>query len=65
MSATDEQKNAAERIIYYFLSEAAQEELTINNSDCLPFNKNVLQLFIDINPDFSFLTGDITKYKVK
>ncbi|MDO4285358.1 MAG: protein kinase [Eubacteriales bacterium] len=46
---------AAIRLLYYFLSETAQDYLTVQNSNHLPVSKNVLQVYAEVNGDFSGL----------
>ena len=54
-NSTEAQKNAAIRIIYYFLSDSAQEIYTVEYSQGLPLNKNVWKVYEEVNPDFGFI----------
>lgn len=59
--STEEEVNAALRILYYFLSETSQEEYTVENNNGLPLNKNVFDIFLEVNPDFNILAEKIDK----
>lgn len=48
---------AAIRLLYYFLSETSQDYFTIQNNNQLPLNKNVLDVYMDVNSDFSGVDG--------
>jgi ABC-type glycerol-3-phosphate transport system substrate-binding protein len=54
--ATAENKNAAFRIIYYMLSDTAQETLTISYGLGIPLDKNVWAEYVEYNTDFEYLT---------
>lgn len=43
---------AAIRLLYYFLSETSQDYLTIQNTNQLPLNKSILDVYMDVNSDF-------------
>lgn len=51
-ASTEEEFAAAIRLMYYLLSETAQDYLTVQNDNHLPINKNILQVYIDVNSDF-------------
>lgn len=46
---------AAIRLLYYFLSETAQDYLTVQHDNFLPLNKNVMKAYLDVNNDFAGL----------
>lgn len=51
-SASDSEYTAALRLLYYLLSGTAQDYLTVQNNNYLPLNKDVLQVYADVNGDF-------------
>ena len=55
-------KYAAERVIYYLLSDSSQEILTVENHSGFPVNRDVWNEFIEINPDFESFTDHIDGY---
>lgn len=55
-ASADEEKSAAIRILYYFLSDAAQEVLALKEEQGLPLNKNIWNIYVGINSDFEYLT---------
>lgn len=55
VNTTQEKKVAAIRLLYYLLSDKAQDILTVQNSGGLPLNKNVLDVYVAINDDFSYV----------
>lgn len=63
--ADDSQYNAALRLLYYLLSETAQDYLTIQNNNCLPLNKDIMQVYIEVNGDFEKLLPYLETVKVK
>lgn len=54
--SSDANKNAAFRMLFYMLSEDAQEELALTEGLGIPMNKNVWLEYVDYNGDFSYLT---------
>ena len=57
-NASDEtEKKAAARLLYYFLSDNSQEYLSIEAERGIPVNKNVWDVFMQVNYDYSFLEG--------
>ncbi len=61
--ASRAEKNAAERFLYYFLSERGQEILHVDNRGNLPLNKNQMKVYMEVNPEMDFLAqteGDLT-----
>lgn len=62
---TKEEKAAAVRILHYFLSEISQETLTIENSQGIPLNKNILSMFVEINYDFAYLEETLEQTSMK
>ena len=57
----NEEKAAAMRIIYYMLSDNAQEQLTIEEEQGIPINKNIWSVYTQINYDFNYLTDIMEK----
>ena len=53
---------AGKRILYYFLSDIAQEIYTVEYSQGLPLNKEVWDIYMDVNSDFDFLTDIVDTY---
>ena len=45
---SEEQHNAAIRLLYYYLQETAQDYYTIQNDHAIPVNKKVLNTYKDI-----------------
>lgn len=58
------QRYAAERVIYYLLSDNSQEVLTVQNYNGFPINRNVWNVFVEVNPDFYDYTDHITEYSM-
>jgi serine/threonine protein kinase len=54
--AAAEKKNAAFRIVYYMLSDHAQETLALTYGLGIPLNKNVWAEYVEYNADFEYLT---------
>lgn len=55
--STDENKIAAFRVMYYFLSNTAQEELVLTYGLGIPMNKEVWAEYVEYNSDFEYLTS--------
>lgn len=53
--ASNAERQAAKRLLYYFLGENAQDVLHIQNDTSLPVNKNEFQVYVDINQELAFL----------
>lgn len=49
------QRNAACRVIYYMLSEQAQDVWYVQEKEGIPLESNVLQTYLDINPELAFI----------
>lgn len=54
-AAGQNDRNAARRILYYFLGETAQDILHVQNEGSLPLNRNEMDAYLEINQEFSFL----------
>ena len=63
-ASTEEEYAAAIRLMYYLLSETAQDYLTVQNDNHLPINKNILQVYIDVNSDFEGIEDYLGKIKM-
>lgn len=63
-NASEQEKNAAIRVLYYFLSEISQEELTVLNNNGLPLNKNIMTIYTDVNNDFSYILDYIDSLEI-
>jgi serine/threonine protein kinase len=48
-------RDAAKRLLYYFLSETNQDILHIQNTCSLPLNKSEMSAYLEINQEFSFI----------
>ncbi len=60
-SGADElDKNAARRVLYYFLGETAQDIMHVQNECSLPLNKEELAAYLEINQELSFLGEALT-----
>ncbi len=55
VASTEEEYAAAIRLMYYLLSETAQDYLAVQNDNNLPLNRNILDVYIDVNSDFEKL----------
>ena len=60
---SEEGQAAASRIMMYFLSDNAQEALTIDHELDFPINKNVWDEYIQINDEFAFLNEQTENMK--
>lgn len=58
-NATENQKNAGMLFLSYFLTEYTQNLLYLQSDDALPLNKTVLETYLSINSDFSYLTENM------
>ena len=45
-------QDAAILLLYYLLSEKSEDYLTVQNTNHLPLNKNVMTVFVEVNRDF-------------
>ncbi|MCR5477254.1 MAG: protein kinase [Lachnospiraceae bacterium] len=54
-----ERQYVAERVIYYLLSDNSQEVLTVQYFDGFPINRNVWNVFVEINPDFAVFSDHV------
>lgn len=45
-------QDAAILLLYYLLSETSEDYLTVQNTNHLPLNKNVMTVFVEVNRDF-------------
>ena len=52
---------AAIRLMYYLLSDTAQDYLTVQNDNNLPLNRNVMKVFLEVNGDFEGMEDYIDK----
>ncbi len=52
-------QEAANRILYYFLGESAQDVLHLQNDSSLPLNKNILSTYMEVNQEFAFLKEEL------
>ena len=48
-------KEGARKVLYYFLSEAAQDIMHVQNAQSLPVNKKELEAYLELNTELSFL----------
>jgi hypothetical protein len=55
--AAVEKKNAAFRVVYYMLSDHAQETLALTYGLGIPLDKNVWAEYVEYNVDFEYLTA--------
>lgn len=62
-SATEDEYAAAIRLLYYFLSETSQDYLTVQNDCHLPLNRNIMQVYLDVNSDFEGMEEYVEKLK--
>lgn len=65
IDSSDKEKNAAIRVLYYFLSEISQEELTVQNSNGLPLNKNIMTIYTDVNNDFTYVLDYLDSMQIE
>lgn len=64
-NSAEEEKAAAIRILYYFLSDTAQEVLALEKEQGLPLNKNIWNIYVEINTDFEYLTEIMNNVPMK
>ncbi len=64
-AGTEEEKQAAARIIYYFLQQKAQEKLTLENSGHIPLNREIFNIYTQINSDFAYLSDAVNELKLE
>lgn len=57
---SEDEYNAAVRLLYYYLSETAQDYYTIQNNHAIPVNKTILNTYKDIYDEFD-ISDDILK----
>ena len=58
-AASKNDRDAARRILYYFLGETAQDILHVQNEGSLPLNRNEMDAYLEINQEFSYLKEQI------
>ena len=63
--ANEAEYAAALRLLYYYLSDTAQDYLTIQNRSHLPVNKAELQVYIENEDEFEGLTDYLDRLSVK
>ena len=61
----EQEKKAAIRMLYYLLSDNAQEVLTVQDNNGLPLNKNVLEVYVEVNSDFYYVPTILETLQVK
>lgn len=64
VESTKEEYAAAIRLMYYLLSETAQDYLTVQNDNHLPLNKNILQVYMEVNNDFIGIEDYLKKISI-
>lgn len=64
-TATEDEINAGVRLLYYFMSEKAQDIWYVQNDNGFPLQKSMFDTYIDVNSEFSFVKDiDFTKSTV-
>lgn len=63
-SATKAQKRAAQRFLYYYLSEKGQEILHVDNRGDLPLDKGQMEVYLDVNRELDFLKDELKNIKI-
>lgn len=58
--ASEEQKNAAERLLSYWLGENAQDILHVRNATALPVNRSELEVYAAVNEEMSGIAGTVS-----
>ncbi|MEY8338310.1 protein kinase [Lachnospiraceae bacterium 62-35] len=58
-SASKAEKRAAERFLYYYLSEKGQEVLHIDNRGAIPLIKSQAEVYLEVNGELSFVKDEI------
>lgn len=61
-SSADEKK-AAERLLYYLLSERAQDALSVRGKRGLPVNRKTYQTYLELNKEFSVTQEEAEEYR--
>ncbi|RGZ01871.1 hypothetical protein [Clostridium sp. AM58-1XD] len=63
-SASRAERLAAERLLYYYLSDKGQEVLHINNRGSLPLGRNQMEVYLGVNGEMDFLGQIIEDVKI-
>lgn len=58
-AASEAEKLAAVRLLYYFLGQNAQDVLHIGNDNAIPLNKELYEVYLEVNQEFSFLGNEL------
>lgn len=56
-SSDEKEKLAAKRLLFYLLGERAQDICYIQNMSGLPLNKNIADIFFDVNMELEYIEG--------
>lgn len=59
--ASGDEYAAAVRLLYYFLSDTAQDYLSVQNDNDLPLNRNIMAVYLDVNSDFEGMESYLEK----
>lgn len=57
--ATEDERNAGERLLYYLMGEQAQDVLYVQNEGGIPMEKASRDIFCDINPELGQLIQNL------
>jgi len=58
-TATEDEQNAGMRVIYYMMSEFAQDIYSILNEKMLPLNKSIMKIYLNVNPEIAPILTNI------
>jgi serine/threonine protein kinase len=63
-SVTENQQNAAMKFLAYLLNDFSQDELYLRQDEAAPINKAIFEQYIQLNPDFEYLSGKESSVKI-
>lgn len=59
----EDEMKAAKRLLYYLLSERAQDVLTVQGKTGLPVNRNAYKTYLSLNAEFNITEAAVSSYK--
>ncbi len=64
-SLDEEERTAADSLVYYLMGESAQDVFSLQNGNGLPLNKNMLQTFVKANDEFANVVSQLQYLKMQ
>ena len=64
-SLDEEERTAADSLVYYLMGESAQDVFSLQNGNGLPLNKNMLQTYVKANDEFANVVSQLQYLKMQ